>query len=262
MISSTANPRIRQLSLLKERRGRQEQQLFLIEGARELRLALQQPNLVQEVFHGPQLSDTEAAVLQEAASRNLPITSLTEAPLARLSSRQNPAGLIGVGHTPQPQLSSFEPPADALVLVAAGLEKPGNLGALLRSADAVGAAAVIAVGGVELWHPQVIHNSTGTVFGLKVFSEETPTILAWLARHQIGLVATSPRAQLNLWQAQLTGSVAIALGPEDRGLDAQWLQAAQQQVFIPMQGLADSLNVSVSGAVLLYEALRQRTSLK
>lgn len=259
VISSPANPRIKQLALLKERRGRQEQQLFLIEGARELQLALRQPGLVQEVFFGPQLSVGEADLLQQIRQRGIAVVSLSDAPLARLSVRQNPAGLIGVGRTPQPQLLAFQPPHNALVLIAVGLEKPGNLGALLRSADAAGASAVIAVGGVELWHPQVIHNSAGTVFSLKVFSEETEPALAWLSSHQIGLVATSPRARLSLWEAPLGGAVAIALGPEDRGLDPQWLQRAQQQVYIPMQGQADSLNVSVSGAILLYEALRQRT---
>ena len=216
VISSPANPRIKQLALLKERRGRQEQQLFLIEGARELQLALRQPSLVQEVFFGPQLSVGEADLLQQIRQRGIAVVSLSDAPLARLSVRQNPAGLIGVGRTPQPQLLAFQPPQNALVLIAVGLEKPGNLGALLRSADAAGASAVIAVGGVELWHPQVIHNSAGTVFSLKVFSEETEPALAWPSSHQIGLVATSPRARLSLWEAPLGGAVAIVGRPQSR----------------------------------------------
>jgi TrmH family RNA methyltransferase len=259
-ITSSTNPRIKALSRLLERKEREREGRFLIEGAREVERAWQagvelELLLVRE---GPLRPDEEALCRTLTQVQGLRGLALAEAPLKKLSSRENPAGLIAVARLPRRSLEQLKLPPNPLVLVGVGLEKPGNLGAILRCADAVGAHAVIAVGGVDLYGPQVIHNSTGVVFKLPTVAASEGEVLAWLKARGLTLVAATPHAERLYWDVDLRGPVAIAVGPEHAGLDPRWLEAAQLAVRIPMQGQADSLNVSVSAALLLYEALRQR----
>ncbi|RDI94957.1 RNA methyltransferase [Meiothermus sp. QL-1] len=255
-ITSPTNPRVKALARLKERRAREESGLFLIEGARELGRALAGGVEVVEAYCGKRLTPEESRLAQR-----LLCTEVSEAVLKKLSSRENPAGLIAVARRPQRLLEAFTPPPAALVVVAVGLEKPGNLGALLRSADAAGAHAALVVGGVDPYSPQVIHNSTGAVFSLPTFTAEETAVWAWLAQQRIPLVATSPQAGKTYWEADLKGPVALALGPEHEGLGPGWLERAALCVRVPMRGQADSLNVAVTAALVLYEALRQREAL-
>ena len=152
-----------------------------------------------------------------------------------------------------------------------GLEKPGNLGALLRTADAVGVDAVFATGsGTDLFNPNVVRASMGSLFARPVLALDTDELLAWLTRRGVRVVATSPHAARVFWDAPLVGAsddaadgaadrgTAIVLGPEHEGLEPRWLDAAALRVRVPMAGLADSLNVATTGALLLYEVLRQR----
>jgi TrmH family RNA methyltransferase len=274
-ISSPSNPRIKALALLHERKQRERQGRFLIEGAREIERAMAAGIELEQIFVAEQLSREEDALLQSFAShlalppfgtaQNLPRvrrgvepSRLSAAALKKLSSRENPAGIIGLAQVPQRALSDHRLSPTALILVAVGLEKPGNLGAVLRSADAAGAEAVIAVGGVDLWSPQVIRNSTGVVFSLPTFAAGEAEALGWLKAQNLELVAATPHSHLNYWDANLRGPVALVVGPEHEGLSDEWLSAAHTQVRIPMGGQADSLNASVSAALLLYEGLRQR----
>lgn len=260
VITSTANPRIKALSRLLERKEREREGRFLIEGAREIERAMRAGVELELILvrDGPLHPDEEALYRTLARAEGLRGLALAEAPLKKLSSRENPAGLIAVARLPRRSLADLTLPPDPLVLVGVGLEKPGNLGAILRCADAAGAHAVIAVGGVDLYGPQVIRNSTGVVFGLPTVAAQEGEVLAWLKARGLVLVAATPHAQRLYWDVDLRGPVAIAVGPEHEGLGPQWLEAAQLAVRIPMQGQADSLNVSVSAALLLYEALRQR----
>lgn len=259
-ITSTANPRIKELARLLERKHRDSQRRFLIEGAREIERALQagvelEQALVWEGGLNPEEQQVYAALGRVG---RLALFEVSEAVLKKLSVRDNPAGLIALARMPERTLEEYRPSSDALILVAVGLEKPGNLGAVLRSADAAGAEAVLVAGGVDLYSPQVIRNSTGVVFSLRTLAASESKVLDWIKQHNLPLVATTPHAEALYWEANLRPPVAIAVGPEHEGLRAAWLEAAQTQVRIPMQGQADSLNVSVSAALLLYEALRQR----
>lgn len=261
-ITSIHNPRLKTLAELKERKGRGREGRFLIEGAREIERALQAGIELETALITESLSGEEARVYAALArAERLRILELSEGPLKRLSSRENPAGLIAVGRVPKRSLADVEPPPDALILVTVGLEKPGNLGAVLRSADAAGADAVLVAGGVDLYNPQVIRNSTGAIFALPTVGATEREILDWLRQHDIPLVATTPHTDTLFWQANLWGPIAIAVGPEHEGLDERWLEAATTRVCIPMRGQADSLNVSVTAALLLYEARRQRTNM-
>ncbi|MER3556260.1 MAG: 23S rRNA methyltransferase [Meiothermus sp.] len=261
-ITSTHNPRVKALADLKERKGREREGKFLIEEAREIERAAEAGIRLETVIISDSLNDNEARVYADLARvGRLEVLEVSQGPMKRLSSRENPAGLIAVARIPERSLSAFKPPIDALILLAVGLEKPGNLGAVLRSADAAGASAVLVAGGVDLYSPQVIRNSTGVIFSLPTFGASESEILAWLRQHRISLIATTPHTDTLFWQADLRGPVAIAVGPEHEGLSEGWLEAATTRVCIPMRGQADSLNVSVTAALLLYEARRQRTNM-
>ncbi|PZA06148.1 MULTISPECIES: RNA methyltransferase [unclassified Meiothermus] len=258
-ITSPANPRIKALARLLERRHRTSEQRFLIEGAREIERALQAGiELEQALVWEGGLNPEEQRVYAALRREGLALLEVSEAVLKRLSPRENPAGIIASARSPRQTLKDYPPSSSALILVAVGLEKPGNLGALLRSADAAGAEAVLVAGGVDLYSPQVIHNSTGVVFSLRTLAASESEVLDWIQQHNLPLVAATPHTHTLYWEADLRPPVAIAVGPEHEGLSALWLKAAQTKVRIPMRGQADSLNVSVSAALLLYEALRQR----
>lgn len=257
-ITSPANPRIKAAARLKERKERERTGLFLIEGSRELERALAAGIELIELYCGEHLDPDEARLIQSGRLGPAHVVEVSEPVLNKLSTRENPAGVVAVGRMPSHSLAGFKPPKNALLLVAVGLEKPGNLGALLRSADAAGADAVLVAGGVDVYSPQVIRNSTGVVFSLLTFAAPEQAALDWLEEHQMPLVATTPHTEQVYWDADLRGPVAIVLGPEHAGLGEGWLKRARLKVRIPMQGQADSLNVSVTAALMLYEARRQR----
>lgn len=258
-LTSTANPRIKAAAELKERKGRERTGTFLIEGLREIERAMAAGLEVIEAYCGEHLSPEEARIVADLSRvEQLVVHELSEAVLKKISTRENPAGVVVVARMPRPSLAAFRPPQNALVLVSVGLEKPGNLGALLRSADAAGADAVLVAGGVDIFNPQVIRNSTGVVFSLPVFVASEQAVLDWLQQHRIPMVATTPHTDKTYWDVNLRGPVAIVMGTEHQGLGEAWLHQADMQVKIPMQGQADSLNVSVTAALILYEAKRQR----
>lgn len=258
-ITSPTNPRIKAAALLKERKERERTGLFLIEGSREIERALAAGIEVVQAYCGEYLDPEEARTVAELGKlERFVVTEVCGSVLKKLSSRENPPGVVVVARMPSPSLAGFKPPQNALLLVAVGLEKPGNLGALLRSADAAGADAVLVAGGVDVYSPQVIRNSTGVVFSLPTFAAPEQAVLDWLEEHQMPLVATTPHTDQVYWDADLRGPVAIVLGPEHTGLGEGWLKRATLKVKIPMQGQADSLNVSVTAALMLYEAERQR----
>ncbi len=177
----------------------------------------------------------------------------------KLSFRQNPDGLIALAAIQEKTLKDIALPEKALVLVIDGLEKPGNVGALLRTADAVKADAVFLTGkGTDIYNPNVIRSSVGSVFSRPILALESAELIAYLKAHKIKLVATSPSATRSYWDEDYKASTAIILGTEHDGLAHDWFQAAESKVIIPMSGMADSLNVATSGALLLYEVLRQR----
>ena len=258
-ITSASNPRIKALAHLLERKAREREGKFLIEGAREIGRAIEAGFELELGIVGESLNPEETGLYHELSRiERLGILELSQAPLAKLSSRENPAGVLAVARMPQGSLEDYRPASDALILIAGGLEKPGNLGAILRSAAAAGVHTVIVVGGVDLYNPQVIRNSTGVIFSLPTVGASEREVLDWVGEHQVALVATTPHTDTLYWQADLRGKVGVVVGPEHEGLSQIWLDSSDVKVRIPMQGQADSLNVSVSAALLLYEALRQR----
>jgi RNA methyltransferase, TrmH family len=260
VITSPANPRIRQLVTLRRRRSRDEAAVTLVEGLAEVRLALAAGVAPRALYYCPELSSPGGVSLAgEAAARGAEVIRVSRPVFEKISYREGPDGWLAVVPAVEASLEHLDLPPEPLVLVCAGLEKPGNLGAVLRTADAAGVAAVIAADPVTDWgNPNVVRASKATVFSVPVASGTSADVLDWLAGRGLRVAAASPDAAELITEADFTGAVAIAVGAEQAGLDAQWLRRADVRVRIPMFGRADSLNVSTAAAIITYEAVRQR----
>ena len=261
-ITSPTNDRVKELVRLRSRRHRDRSGAFLIEGARETERALQAGVDLRAAYLCPELFNPQAVeAAKRLAEAGVPRVELSEPPFRKASLRSGPDGILTVARTWRPRPESVTLGATPLLLVIDGLEKPGNVGALLRTADAAGVTAVFLTGeGTDVFNPNVIRASMGSVFARPVVPVATDGLAQYLAARSVGVVATSPGADRLYWEVDLTGPTAIVVGSEHAGLEADWLNAADLRVRIPMDGLADSLNVATAGGLLLYEALRQRRS--
>lgn len=250
-ITSPTNPHIRSLADLKRRRGRDRTQRFLIEGARELSRAVVAGTTIHEIILSPDLASEQTTAVATAAPAR--IRTVGEAAFVKLSVRQNPDGIIGVAETWTPGLDAVD---RELVLIAEGIEKPGNLGAMLRTADAAGAGVVVADPTVDLFNPNVIRASQGSIFTVPLGVADSATARQWAAGRG-SVYVTTPAAEATLWHTDLSGTVAVVIGSEHAGVDQAWLDIGTP-VRIPMSGDSDSLNASVAAAIVLFEAVRQR----
>lgn len=254
-ITSLQNPQVKRLVRLRTRREREAQGTLLIEGARELARAVAAGLRLHTLYTCPALFSPEAQT--EAGRLPGEVVELSRAAFEKVSGREHPDGLLGLADPPDRPLP--EPGENAVVVVLHGLEKPGNVGAILRSADAAGAHAVLVLGrGADPFGPNVIRASQGSVFQLPVAALEEDQALAWLHERAFTTVACTPDAPRDYWDAPLTGRVALLLGTEHEGLPAHW-RATDHSVRIPMQpgSGADSLNVATAAALVLFECVRQ-----
>jgi RNA methyltransferase, TrmH family len=260
-ITSTGNPRVKAAARLRGRRERDAENLTLIDGPRETLRALTGGAILREVFVLPELLvEPEAvALLERLREEKVPTVELGREAFERLAYGDRLDGVVAIAETPTTGLDELVLPPEPLVVVVEGVEKPGNLGAILRTADGAGANAVIvADSATDLFNPNIIRASLGTVFAVQVAVASSGNVLDWLHRWGIGIIAARVQASVDYTEADYRGAVAIALGSEARGLSDPWGELARTSVRVPMLGVADSLNVSVTAAVLLYEALRQR----
>ena len=266
VIESPTNPRVKAALRLRERRERDATGLTLVDGGREALRAMEAGAFVESAFICPPLlAAREAQRVSEKLRQSfgpfgaaIEYTEVSERAFERLAYGDRADGVILVVRAPRTALADLQLPADPLVVVTEDVEKPGNVGAILRSADAVGADAVIAVGGTDLFNPNVIRASVGTVFTVPVAAAAADDTLAWLRDHRIRVVTSLVDAKRLHIEADLRGPLAIVLGSEATGLSDAWRAPDVESVRLPMAGVADSLNVSVAAAVLLYEAWRQR----
>ncbi len=260
-ITSVRNPRVKHLVRLRESSHRRRQGRFPVEGRREVERALQSGWPLETLYFCPDYFPREDAyrVVEAADAASVDCVLMDKAPFAKASLRENPDGLLAVAHTRTLSLDDLPAGDPPLLLVAQGIEKPGNLGALLRTADAAGADALVAGDPVaDLHNPNAVRASQGSFFHVPVAAASTEALLAWLSRRGIQIVMTTPGAERTLWEADFTGPVAVVVGAESTGLPSAWLAAPGTAVRLPMRGLADSLNVNTAAAVCLYEAMRQR----
>ncbi len=260
-ISSTANPRLKAALRLRGRREREKTGLTLVDGARETARALSGGAKLREAFVSAQFcADAECrAALEALRAAGVTLWELGPEAFAKLAYGDRLDGIVSVAETPLHRLGDLVLPVNPLVAVIEGVEKPGNLGAVVRTADGAGVTAVIvAEPGTDLLNPNVIRASLGTIFSVPVAVASTGDVLTWLREQGIRIIAARVEASTDYTEADYSGPVAIALGSEARGLSDAWAELADVSVHIPMLGVADSLNVSATAAILFYEALRQR----
>lgn len=259
LITSSQNPRIKQLSRLKDRRERDETKLFSVEGFRELSRAQIGKVQFESLFICPELflGDQEFSLIQKIATETYELPAHL---FKKISYRDRPDGLIGIAHQMQTSLKEVIPKnQNPLYLVAEAIEKPGNLGTLLRSADAAGADGVIVCDRcTDIYNPNVVRASVGTLFLLPVIETTKEEALTWLQQKGIHLTAATPSASTEYTDASLHYPIAIIVGTEQLGLSDWWMQKADIQIKIPMKGQGDSLNVATAATLILYEAIRQR----
>ena len=271
-LTSTSNARVKAVVRLREGRGsggRRRTGLFVAEGWREVTRAVEAGLVVREVYvcegllageggggSGRSLGDS----LRTGLGGDVEWFETTEAVFRKMANLSEPQGVLAVVEQPRWSLEGLPPVTqETLLLVAAGIEKPGNLGAMVRTAEAAGCQAVLTTGPVDALSPQAIRNSTCAVFALPTIAVDDGELRDWLGERGIRIIATTPAGAVVHTEADLTGPAAIVIGPEDRGLDEAWLAAADARVVIPMRGkLVDSLNASTAAAVVLFESLRQR----
>ena len=277
-IRSAANPRVRQASLLRDANARRETGLTLIDGRRELATAVAKGVAIVELFLDAEMlrasslpaSDPlkeQAFVdwLQALVARGTQILALSRKAFERIAFGGRNEGCVGVARYSAPTLDQLTVAECLPVLLVEGVEKPGNLGAILRTADASGIGGVIVCDGrTDPANPAVIRASLGTVFAVPLAVASTQQGLDWCRLNGRRIVAAMPAGESLWYKTDLVDNVAILLGSEAHGISPLWQQAAASGVLrflsvrLPMVGRADSLNVSATAAVLAYEALRQR----
>jgi TrmH family RNA methyltransferase len=261
IITSLQNPRLKRLVRLRDRRPRDEEQAFLVEGYREVRRALEKQVRLDEVYFAPDwfLGENERALLAEAEAAGAKLYELSKDAFAKVAYRERPDGLLAVAPQWKRSLADLVLGKAPFLLVVEAIEKPGNLGTILRSADAAGCDAVIVCDPVtDLFNPNVVRASTGVLFSVPCFVEDSAAVLTWLRSKGIRTVATTPAATALYSDSDLTGPLAIVMGSEQYGLSEFWLKHADLPVRIPMAGQADSLNVAMAALITLFEAVRQR----
>lgn len=262
-ITSMQNARVKHLVRLRTRRHRDAEGLFAIEGYRELARAIAADVDIAEVAYCPSLflGSNEATLLEAAEAAGARLIEFAEEPFRKVSYRDRPEGLIATARQFPTSLDQLVLGDVPLVLVVESIEKPGNLGTMLRTADASGADAVIVCDPTtDPFNPNVVRASIGCLFVVPLAVASTPDALAWLAAAGIETFAATPAAERLHWQADYTGPSALAIGSEQYGLSDTFLEAADERVRMPMLGAADSLNAAMAAGVMLYEAVRQRSA--
>jgi TrmH family RNA methyltransferase len=261
VITSPHNPRTQLALKLRERKHREREGLMLVEGRAELSLALASGARPQTLFICPPLihAKSDQSRLQELQSQNVELVEVSQPVFEKIAYRENPDGWLAVIPIRRQSFANWQLSAAPLLIVAETVEKPGNLGAILRSADAAGVDGVIVCDPrTDVYNPNVVRASKGTLFSVPVAEAENQAALDWLRGRGIAIVAATPQAEAIYTDADLRGPIAIAVGAEKDGLSQLWLDHATLAVRIPMSGRVNSLNVAAATTLLLYEAVRQR----
>jgi TrmH family RNA methyltransferase len=258
-IASIKNSRIINLKKLEKAGERKEQNLFVIEGIKELSMAISGNYNIQTLFYCEEIIN--ASRLKEITDKKntLELISISLDVFKKLAYRESSGGIIAIA-SPQPHtLQTIKLPTNPLIIILESVEKPGNLGAILRTADAANVDAVIVCDPqTDIYNPNVIRSSLGCVFTTPIAITSSKEAIEWLVKNNINIYATALNASKHYCEIDFTNSSAIVLGTEASGLSNTWLQNSTQNIIIPMAGKTDSLNVSTATAIVVYEAKRQR----
>ena len=260
LITSAGNDRLKAVRRLARRRS---DSVFLLEGHRQLQRALEAEATIDQVYTAPELflGPLDDELVTCAESRGAHVVALGAAAFRSISTATRPDGLLAIARRWPTTLSSVVPGGCALLLVAEGIERPGNLGTLVRSACSSGATGLLACDTrTDVFHPDAVRGSVGTLFHLPVAECTGGDAVSWLRTHGVSIVVATPEAEGRCWDAPLAGPVAVVVGSERHGVSRRWREAADELVSIPMPGSSDSLNVAVAAGIVLFEAVRQRAA--
>ncbi len=260
-ITSLQNPRIKDVVKLQKRPYRDETGILLVEGYREVKRMLDNGRKPQALFYAPAFfrGGNEMTLVQRSAEAGAELFECSGEVFQKIAYRDRPEGLLALAPQVRGTLADLPTVTNPLFIVAESIEKPGNLGSLLRSADAAGVHGVIVCDRcTDINNPNVVRSSIGTLFSLPVVEASSEETLAWLRARGIKVLAATPQAEREYTDVDLTTGVALVVGTEQVGLSDAWMKEADIQVRIPMLGQIDSLNVACASTLLLYEAVRQR----
>ena len=258
-ITSLQNSFIKELVTLKEKsRSRRRLGRFLIEGTKEISLAIKGDYEIEAFVYNPNIASVEE--IDELSKHRADIIEVSDEVYQRLAYRESTQGILAVAKSKAIELNDLTFKRDnPLILVAEAPEKPGNIGALLRTADAANVdAVIIANQRTDLYNPNIIRSSVGCVFTNQIATGSTEEIIAYLKSKNISIFCAALQASVDYHTQDYTKPTAIVVGTEATGLTEKWLDNATQNIIIPMQGEIDSMNVSVSAAIIIFEAKRQR----
>ena len=263
IISSLQNPLIKNISLLLEKaRERRKQNKFVAEGLIEVSMALKANYEIDFLLYDPSVTSENIIhpLLDLQAGLSEKRIEVSTAVMEKIAYRAGVSNVVGVFSIPNRSLEDIVLPSCPLILILETVEKPGNLGAILRTADAAGVNAVILCDPQTDWYnPNVIRASLGAIFNLPIFDVTATETLQWIHQQAITIFANHLEASQLYYDCDMTKATALVMGTESDGISDFWIQAAHQRIIIPMFGKVDSMNVSVSTAILLFEAIRQRS---
>jgi len=260
-IISPANPHIKNiLRLQASSRDRRKQNLFVIEGFREISRAMGSGIEIRELYVCPELDRQGRSEDLIDKNSGMRVFEVSKAAFARIAYRDGSDGLIALAVPREMRLIELSLSSNPLILIVEAVEKPGNLGAIIRTADAAGIDAVIVCDPLtDIYNPNAIRSGVGCIFTCQVVTCKSDEAIKWLQTNKIKIYAAAlSDIALTYHQVDFRESVAIVMGTEATGLSPEWLDKCDAQIIIPMKGVADSLNVSTSAAVLVFEAVRQR----
>lgn len=260
-ITSFQNSQIKNVVKLHKRKERDQQHRMIIEGYRAIVYALENRYPLDELYFCPELffGKNETALIERVAKTNTSLIEVAEGPFCKMAYRERPEGLLAIAPQVRRPLNTHTPVDQACYLIAESIEKPANLGSILRAADGAGAQAVIVCdAATDLFNPDVVRASVGTFFSLPTLESSSAATFHWCRQHGIQTVAATPEAEQLYTQIDLRGSLALVVGSEQYGLSPLWRNQADVQVKLPMHGQVNSLNVAIAAALLLYEVVRQR----
>ena len=260
IIQSRQNPKIKFLAGLRKKRDRDQHGCFLIEGKKELENFIQSGRNLEELFtYQEKWVEADRAFFDHVVASSEQQYELSEHAFEKISGRENPDGWIGLAKSWSNSLEDLQLSTTPLLLVLEGTEKPGNLGAILRTANSFGVDAIICNDPlVDLFNPNVIRTSRGLLFSMQVAKAESSETVEFLRKHDIHTAATVCKGGTTTWKQDFTLPIAFVMGNEALGLSEYWQEHTQFKVSIPSPGPADSLNLSTATSICLYEVLRQR----
>jgi TrmH family RNA methyltransferase len=260
-IESAQNKRIKKVLKLRRQRTRNQQRETIVEGFRAVRRAVENGYPLAELYVCPALflGENEAELIQQVEDTGTRVIDVAEIPFRKMAYVERPDGLLAVAPQVRAQLRDHDAFGKGFYIIAESIERPGNLGAIMRSADAAGVdGMIVCEAHTDIFNPEVIRASVGTIFTVPILEAATDEAIFWCRENGIRILATTPQAKGLYTDVDMHSPLAIVVGTEKYGLSKIWLDSADLQVKIPMFGQADSLNVATATTLLLYEIVRQR----